>query len=152
MNFDHLDEFDRKIAAQIGRAFPDWLEQATLETDEYGEQALVVSVPAPSKNAARPLRIDTFGAEVTVSFDCHHGHFPDFSGGSNGTACDLVREIISDEKVVVSFWRDNQACGAQLTSHDDIPATNDEFPYANHLCIRSWSGEFDNDIYCEPRD
>jgi hypothetical protein len=151
MNLDRLDEFDRKIAEQIGGAFPDWIERATVETDAYGEQALVVSIRAPSPNAARPLRVETFGAEVTVSFDCYHGHFDEFSVGDGRTALDLVHEITSEEKVVVSFWRDSQACGAQLTSLDDIPTTNDEFPYANHLCVRSWSGRFDRDIYCEPR-
>lgn len=149
--FEQLADFDRRVAEQIGFAFPGWIKRATVETDEYGESALVVSIPAPSERFAHPLRIETFGGEVTVSFDWYHGHFSEFSGCTERTALDLIQEVISEEKVVVSYWRDNQACGSVMTVPDDIPSSNDEYPYANRVCIRSWSGRFDKDISCEPR-
>jgi hypothetical protein len=149
--FESLNEFDRHVAEQIGEVFPEWISHATAETDQYGETALVVTIPAPSGRFARPLRIETFGGEVTVSFDCYHGHFSQFSGGLERTALDLIQELLSEENVVVSYWRDNQGCGAFMAPSDDIPNTNDEYPYANRLRIRSWSGRFDRDISCEPR-
>ena len=65
---------------------------------------------------------------------------------------DLIREVISEEKVVVSYWRDHEFCGSLLTHPNDIPRTNDEYPYANLVCVHSWSGNLDKDINCEPRD
>lgn len=147
--FEQLADFDRRVAEQIGRVFPDWIKQATVETDEYGESALVVSISAPSKRFAHPLRIETFGGEVTVSFDWYHGHFSEFSTSPQRTALELIHEVISEEKVVVSYWRDNEACGSLLIHPDDIPSTNEEYPYANRVCIRSWSGRFDKDITCK---
>lgn len=146
-----LAEFNRRIAEQIGEAFPEWMARAAVETDNYGETALVVTIPAPSERFAHPLRIETFGGEVTVSFDCYHGHFSEFSGGPERTALDLIQELLSEEKVVVSYWRDKDGCGSFMTPPNDIPNTNDEYPYANRLCIRSWTGRFDKDISCEPR-
>lgn len=150
--FENLEDFDRRIAEQIGFAFPDWIKQATVETDEYGETALVISISAPSERFAHPLQIDTFGGEVTVSFDWYHAHFTEFSTGSQNTALELIQEVISEEKVVVSYWRDHENCGSFLTHPKDIPSTNDEYPYANLVCIHSWSGSFDKDISCAPRD
>ena len=96
--FENLEDFDRRIAEQIGLAFPDWIKQATVETDEYGETALVISISAPSERFAHPLQIDTFGGEVTVSFDWYHAHFSEFSIGSQNTALVLIQEVISEEK------------------------------------------------------
>ena len=50
--FEELEDFDRQVAKQIELAFPDWIKLATVETDKYGETALVVSVSAPSERFA----------------------------------------------------------------------------------------------------
>ncbi len=149
--FNTLDEFDLKVALAVTQAFPQWSEHALIEESD-GERAFVLSIVPPSQNVAHALRIDTFGGEVTVSFEHYHAHFDDFVNGTEQDALTLVTQIVSDEYAIVSYWRDDQWCGSTLLVRNSIPINNEEYPYANRIHIRSWNGTLDNDIQCVPRD
>lgn len=148
--FEALDEFDRKVAQEVGTVFPDWLALATVEEIE-GERAFVVSVEPPSQNVTYPLRVDTCGGEVTVSFEYYHAHFYEFCDGTDQDAVSLIRQITSGKYAAVSYWRDDQWCGSALLEASKLPSNNNEYPYANRIHLRSWTGTLDNDIACTPR-
>lgn len=148
--FQTLDAFGRKVAKDVTEAFPEWSDLATVEVSD-GERAFVVSVMPPSRNVTYPLRIDTFGGEVTVSFEYYHAHFNEFADGTDHDAFSFAKKIISGQCAVVSYWRDDEWCGSLLQEQGTISTNNEEFPYANRIHIRSWTGVLDNDIKCIPR-
>lgn len=148
--FETLDEFDHKVAKAVAEAFPDWSGLATIEESDE-ERAFFLSVMPPSHNVTYPLRIDTFGGEVTVSFEYYHAHFDEFADGTDQDAVSFVRKIVSGQCAVVSYWRDDEWCGSLLQDQGSIPTSNEEYPYANCIHIRSWTGAIDNDIKCISR-
>lgn len=148
--FETLNEFDRQVAQAVGEAFPNWIGLAKAE-ESNGERAFVLEVEPPSHNLSYPLRIETFGGEVTVLFEYYHSHFDDFCDGSNKDALTLVRTLVSSDHAVVSYWRDDQWCCSMLVKENEIPMSNDEHPYADRIRVRSWSGALDKDISCIPR-
>jgi hypothetical protein len=146
-----LDDFDRGVAQAVGSAFPEWMPFAAVE-ESNGERAFVVSIEPPSRNVIYPLRIDTFGGEVTVSFDSYHAHFTEFCDGTAQDALTLIKKITSGVYAIASYWRDDQWCGSVLLDGETVPDDNEEYPYASLIRVRSWTGAFDSDIACIPRD
>jgi len=142
-----MDEFSKKVSAQIFSRFPEWECLAETANDE-GVDVLSLKVPSLSDDESCHLTIDTFQGEVTVSFDAYHAHFCEFEG----EALPFINQLISDDYAVVSYWRGEQWCGSTLLPPDDFPATNKEYPYANRIKIRSWSGKLNDDIKCTPTD
>ena len=148
--FDQLDEFSKSVWMQIEKHFPEWMEFAQVEESD-GNYALAITVQPPSKAVSYPLRIDTWGEEVTVSIDSYHAHFFEFDGGTSADAVTFVKRIIGDKFAIVSYWRDEQWCGSHMLTAEHFPTSNDEHPYANRIRIRSWAGSLDKDIECVPR-
>lgn len=148
--FETLDPFDRAIAHAVGEAFPEWIPFATIQEAD-GERAFVLEIKAPSRKVGYPLRIDTYGGEITVSFEHYHAHFDEFRDGTGNDAFTLVTNIISGDHAVVSYWRDDLWCGSIVLEQGRIPVDNEEYPYANRIKVRSWSGALDEDIACVPR-
>lgn len=144
---DSLGLFDRQVAEELFSTHPEWQEFAQ-EKDDGGENALIVSLVAPNPAIKNPLEITTEDQEVSVFFDHYHGHYNSLNDG----ALSLVEKIRSDRYSVVSFWRDSQWCGSCLCENTHIPHSNEEYPYANKIVVRSWSGKHDKEISCVGRD
>jgi len=142
-----LGVFDRQVAEELFAAHPEWQAFARAENDGE-ENALVVSLVAPNKKVQSPLKITTEDQEVSVFFDHYHGHFNCLNDG----ALSLVEKITSNRLSVVSFWRDAQWCGSTLCENTSLPKSNEEYPYANKIVVRSWSGEHDKEVSCTGRD
>jgi hypothetical protein len=147
--FDKINVFDRRVAKAVFEAFPDWSSLATVE-ESNGEYAFVLSVAPPLNNVTYPLRIATFDGEVTVSFEYCHAHFNDFSKGTDYDALTFTKQIISGDYAAVSYWRDHLWFGSQFLDANSLPTSNEEFPHANRIHIRSWTGTLDKDIRCSP--
>jgi hypothetical protein len=149
--FEKLDDFSKEVASQVLERFPEW--QSLAGTEHDGEEcAFVLRVPAPDGDVEHPLSIDTFRQEVTVAFDAYHAHFMEFEDAAGDGAYDFVRRLIADEVAVVSYWRDAQWCGSTLLGIHNVPVDNEDYPYANTIRVRSWSGLYNKDIVCKPRN
>ncbi|MBV2124991.1 MAG: hypothetical protein KUF75_07565 [Candidatus Thiodiazotropha sp. (ex Ctena orbiculata)] len=145
-----LSQYSKEMAAQILAMYPEWKDVA--DTEEYnGETYFNLVITPPSNNVKAPLRIYTYGDEITVSFDSYHGHFFDLENNDGGDAKTLIDQIISDNSAVISYWRDDEWCGSMLLDYSEVPTSNEEYPYANRIKIRTWSGKLDKDITCDPR-
>ena len=140
---ESLGGFDRQVAEELFAVHPEWQAFARAENDG-GENALVVSLIAPNQSIKNPLEITTEDQEVSVFFDHYHGHF----NGLNDGALSLVEKITSGRYSVVSFWRDAQWCGSLLCENSSLPNSNEEYPYANKIVVRSWGGEHDKEVSC----
>lgn len=146
-----MDDFSEKIANRFRSQFPHWAEYSE-EVDHEGNSIFAVKIPCPNSKGDAVLELDTFNDEVTVYFDSYHAHFDDF--GKNDAyegALVLVQKIISNEYVIMSYWRDSQWCGSELIAAINLPTGNEEYPYANLVKIFSWFGNYDNEIRCESR-
>ena len=147
-----LTEFSEEVKAQFIELFP-FLLKLEHEIIEDEENTFYIKIKAPSPNSEFPLYIDTYCDEVTVGFDAYHAHFNEFFGDSEyETAFEFINKIISDEFSIVSYWREEQWCGSSLLRKESFPTTNDDYPFANTIKIRSWSGALDSEIKCVPRD
>ena len=147
----NLTEFSAEVKAQFKKCFPALLnlEYKIIENEEH---AFCIEIKAPSLKAARPLSIDTCGEEVTVAFDAYHAHFNEFRNESEcGAAFEFICKIINGEFAVVSYWREEQWCGSTLLKEENFPTTNENYPYASKIKIRSWLGNLDQDVECVPR-
>lgn len=147
---DTLNEFDRRVAKAVVKAFPDWSVFATVEESGGGHTLFIIQ--APSGNETEPLIIKTWGSEVIVAFGHCHTHFDDFSDGTAHDALTFVRKIISGKCAAVSYWQDQLWIGSLLVDDGNLPKGNDIFPRANQIRIRSWTGALDDDITCIPRE
>jgi hypothetical protein len=148
--FERLDEFSKSVSMQIEMRFPEWADLAQVEEND-GNCALAITVQPPSKAISYPLRIDTWGEEVTVSIESYHAHFFEFEDGTESDALTFVKRIIGGKFAIVSYWRDEQWCGSHMLTAEHLPTNNDEHPYANRIRICSWDGALDKDIECVPR-
>lgn len=142
-----LGNFDRQVAEKLFAVHPEWQAYAHV-IDDNGEGALIVSLDSPNPRHAGTLEISTKNLEVTVFFDSAHVHFDSITSG----VIELVEQIISDHCCVVSFWRDEERCGVHVCKTEMLPVSNLDFPYANRIEIRSWSGLNDRDFVCAARD
>jgi len=150
-----LSQYSKEMSAQILEEFPNWREQAG--TNEHnGEKYFDLRVVPPSSNIESPLRIYTYQDELTISFDAYHAHFFEFKENDDeikdDDAFSFIKRIISDSYAVVSYWRDDQWCGSTLLPEEEFPINNAEYPYANKIKIRSWSGRLDENIKCEAKN
>jgi hypothetical protein len=146
-----MDEFSKKVETQFIEEFPEWKKFCSTEMDE-DEVVFSAKVPNPSEDEAQPLSVDTFRGEVTVAFDAYHAHFYEFIDPDDDDAASLIKELISGSCAVVSYWRDDQWCGSTLLPANEFPTTNEKYPYANTIRFRSWSGKYNNEISCTPKD
>ncbi|GAB2894642.1 hypothetical protein GCM10027046_24690 [Uliginosibacterium flavum] len=144
---ESLGLFDRQVAEELFAIHPEWQAFARAE-DDCGENALIVSLRAPNPRIKEPLVITTEEQEVSVFFDTYHGHFNELNDG----ALSLAEKITSDQYSIVSFWRDAQFCCSSLCENSALPSSNDDYPYANRIVFRSWSGEHDKELSCIGRD
>lgn len=140
---ESLGKFDRRVAEALFAVHPEWLDFASAEED-FGENALVVSVPTPNSRIDGPMVVSTESEQVTVFFDHYHCHFPEL----DDDVLPLIADIASGRVCVVSYWRNDDWCGTALCPSDELPDTNDEYPYANRILIRSWFGDHDKDLTC----
>lgn len=146
-----MDEFSKKVEAQFIQEFPEWKEFCSTEMDE-GEEVFSVKVPSPSGDDNHSLSVNTFRGEVTVAFDAYHAHFYDFIDSEDEDALSFVKELVSSDCAVVSYWRDEQWCGSTLLPVSELPKSNEEYPYANIIRFRSWSGRCNNETQCASKD
>lgn len=147
----NLTEFSKNVSDQFFEHFPQ-LKGFASAPEENDEGAFSIKIIPLFNVAEHPLSIDTFGEEVTVAFDAYHAHFNEFKEESEyGDALSFIKNIISEQFAVVSFWRNEQWCGSSLLESCDFPSNNEDYPYANLIKIRSWSGKLDRTIECVPR-
>ena len=146
-----MDKFSKKVRAEFINAFPEWEKFCSIAMDE-GEEVLSVKIPSPSRGEKFPLSLDTCQSEVTVAFDAYHAHFNDFINPEGYDAISFINELISSDNAVVSYWRDDKWCGSTMLPASNLPTSNEEYPYANLIKIRSWSGSCDNEIQCTSKD
>jgi len=147
-----MDAFSKKIESKFNSSFPQWAEY--FGPAEYeGVTVFEARVPSPSNGQDSLLILDTFEQEVTVSFDSYHIHCDDF-GNNNAyeDAQEFILRIISNEYAVVSYWREFKWCGSEIVAISNLPRDNSEYPYANIVKVRTWSGAQDKEITCVPRD
>jgi hypothetical protein len=161
------DTRSEEFAQALFSAFPDWRALAREMTYDGGDSSLLIDVPAPPEaEAQRGLRIDIAGEQLTIGFDWYHCHFePDewfmdpcladeaLSGAA--AALEFVKRIVSEQLVVVSYWRDTAWRGSSHRPAGSPPVT--EFLAAdlrslgsdtsfNHIRVRSWKGTFNTEI------
>jgi hypothetical protein len=147
----NLTEFSKKVSNQFFECLPQLKEFATAP-EENDEGAFSIKIIPPFSVVEYPLSIDTYGEEVTVAFDAYHAHFNEFKEESEyGDALSFIKNIISEQFAVVSFWHNEQWCGSSLLEICNLPSNNENYPYANLIKIRSWSGKLDKTIECVPR-
>lgn len=148
---ENLTEFSKNVSNQFFEYFPQ-LKEFTIVPEENDEGAFSIKIIPPFNVVEHPLSIDTFGEEVTVAFDAYHAHFNEFKEECEyGDAFTFIKNIVSEQFVVVSFWRNDQWCGSSLLESCNFPSGNESYPYANLIKIRSWSGKLDKTIECVPR-
>lgn len=150
-----LSEYSKEISAQILVEYPEWEEYSG--TDEYnGEVYFLIEVMPPSNNVENPMRVYTYQDELTVSFDAYHAHFYEFveedPAMKDDDASTFIKKIVNDSHAVVSYWHDEQWCGSTLLRKEEFPTDNEEYPYANIIKFRSWSGKLDKEIECESKE
>ena len=146
-----MDEFSKKVETQFIEEFPEWENFCSTETNE-DEVVFSAKVPNPSGDEAHPLSVDTFRGEVTVAFDAYHAHFYDFIDPEDDDALSFIKKLISGDCAVVSYWRGDQWCGSILLPANEFPTTNEEYPCASTIRFRSWTGKYNNEISCIPKD
>lgn len=59
--------------------------------------------------------------------------------------------LMTEGNAAVSYWRDEKWCGSTFLEEVDFPNDNEQYPYANKIKFRSWSGSLDKDIECVPK-
>lgn len=142
----NMDEFSKEIEIKFNSRFPGWKKFGRPTTYE-GVTIFEAKVPCPSGDSDDLLILDTFNEEVTVSFDAYHAHFDDF--GNNDAyddALEFILQITSEEWAIVSYWLNEQWNGSSLLKVTDLPNDNSDYPAANKIKIKSWSGAFDKEI------
>lgn len=147
----NLTEFSAEVKAQFNELFTSLLnlEHKIIENEE---NAFCIEIQAPSLKAERPLIIDTYNEEITVAFDAYHAHFEEFINESCcNNAFEFISNIIGGQFAVVSYWREEQWCGSMLLKEESLPKNNENYPYADRIKIRSWFGNWDQDLECTSR-
>ncbi|WP_213998159.1 hypothetical protein [Arsukibacterium sp.] len=146
-----MDEFSEKIANKFRSQFPRWISYCGA-VNRDGAVIFEAKIPFPGSKRDAFLTLATDNQEVTVYLDSYHAHFDDFGeNNSNSDALVFVQKIISNEYVVVSYWRDSQWCGSEHVPINALPTGNEEYPYANLVKMYSWLGNYDNEIHYKPR-
>ena len=141
-----LPPYAAAIRAAVLADYPEWAAYARTEAWQGGAPELVIEVPTPTD--ALPLRIDTDGEEVTVSYDHCHAHFERWTPEPGDTRWQSARLFVADllaERVAAaSWWQDERQRvgaawepGTPLESGTSIPC--------NRVRVRSWHGTHDAD-------
>jgi hypothetical protein len=109
----------------------------------------VLLIDPPAEAAVdRGLLIHTDKGEVTVGFDFYHSHFDSAVGDGEhfgtGAAIAFVRQIVSEQIAVVSWWRDDEWRGSSQVEAGAQPAALLVKEY-NRVRVRSWKGSFNAD-------
>lgn len=144
-----MSTFSARIRQEILADFPAWAEFAVAETFEGSQPYLVVTVPAPPEaDTVLPLRISTWGDEVSVDFDYYHSHFdrwnPEDGDDWNRSALFFVHAILEDEVAAASFWQGDHCklCCQLRPGEPAIPAFDVDH---SRVRVRSWSGALNVD-------
>lgn len=145
-----MDKFSKNVELEFCHTFPEWKKFCSTAEDG-GEIVFSAKIPSPSGKEDQILSVDTFRGEVTVAFDAYHAHFYDFIDPETEDAASFIKKLIFPESAVVSYWRDDQWCGSILLASPEFPESNSEYPYANIIRFRSWSGDLNNEIHCIPK-
>jgi hypothetical protein len=147
-----LSHFSKLVAVRLFESFPQWAYlQNSMAVNAAGEFSL--RVPPPSTSSADlPLVIDTHGDRINIAFDAYHTRFKVFSDPCEyDGAKAAIQNLISDHYAVVSFWNNDEWCGSALYDENHLPTDNIQYPHANKIKIRSWSGALDDEIICSPK-
>ena len=140
-------EYTKRMATAILNEYPQWASLHKYEI-ENEEEYFCLEVTAPSPNIEVPLRITTNQEEITVSFYAYHAHYQEFGA----EAKQLINTLLSEKHSIVSFWHEDQLCGSCIVEIMNVPETNIEYPYANRIEVRTWSGLNDQTIVCRSRE
>jgi hypothetical protein len=137
-------------ASELFSLFPQWRTLARTEKDEDGTEFLVVDVTAaPEANVEYGLTIDTAGGEITVGFDYYHSHFDEWVGDGEhfGTkaALEFIRQIVSEEVAVASWWKGNEWKGSTQIAAGEEPKMTWMADF-DRIRVRSWKGTHNADI------
>lgn len=146
-----MDDFSKKIESRFKEEFPEWVKYCSTVSPN-GEPFLVIKIPRPNDIGKPDLELETCNDEVTVFFGPYHIHCDDF--GDNDAYDDallFVKQIVSEQSVIVSYWHKDSWCGSNLVKVVDIPKDNSEYPYADTIKIYSWTGKQDVHIGCCPK-
>lgn len=139
-------------AAELWAAFPEWKELARVETDDSGNQYLLIEVKSPAATCiGQGLVIDTSNDEITVSFDHYHSHFDEWLGDGDqiGTlaALEFIKQLVNERVAVASWWEGEQWRGSTQIETGS-PVENPSWIDTGadlRLRVRSWNGTYNAD-------
>lgn len=145
-----MDAHSLNAASELFALFPQWRSLARTEKDEDGSEFLIVEVTPPSEaNVEYGLTIDTAGGEVTVGFDYYHSHFDEWVGDGEhfGTkaALEFIRQIVSEEVAVASWWNGEEWKGSTQVAAGEKPNMTWMADF-DRIRVRSWKGSLNADV------
>jgi hypothetical protein len=143
-----LPPFAVGVRDAVLAAYPEWSAHARTETWKGGEPYLVIEVPTPTD--ALPLRLDTDGEEVTVSYDYYHAHFERWTPEPEDTrwqsALLFVRDLLAEHVAAATWWQDARIrVGSAWEPGTPLESGLSLIPH-NRVRVRSWLGTHDADI------
>lgn len=162
-----MDELSREFARMLFEVFPEWrgFTREEIYADGTGS-GLVVEVPGPAAADVKHGLVIEVDDEVTVGFDYYHDHFdpsityadPSVSDtdtsddeGRSGVmaALDLVKSIVSERIVIVSYFLNDEWHGSTSMLAEELPPPRPEYfgnRSYNRIRVRSWSGALNTDL------
>ena len=145
-----LNDFSRRVAAQLFECFPEWRNYARADETEFEQGILYIEIPAPpNSNLERSLYVLTACKEVEVGFDFDHNHFESVLGENKvdmEPVVNFILDIFSEKIVAVSWWAGEQFRGGTPGNSDYVPEASEHMHPFDCVRIRSWNGAFDQDI------
>jgi hypothetical protein len=116
--------------------------------EESDSSYVLVTIPSPI-DPKRVLHLYTADEEVTVSFDmyeCHFNSLTDARGEEIGSAIKFAEQLMRDELVVASFWRQGEWTGSITAEPNEQITMPESFDTrADSLKVRSWTGRLDRE-------
>jgi hypothetical protein len=145
-----MDAHSLNAASELFALFPEWRALARTEKGEDGTEFLLVDVTPPLEaNVEYGLTIDTAGGEVTVGFDYYHSHFDAWVGDGEhfGTkaALEFIRQIVSEEVAVASWWKGEEWRGSTQVPAGEKPKMTWMADF-DRIRVRSWRGSLNADV------
>lgn len=128
--------------------FHEWSIFQAEKVESNGIEFLLFQIPTPkSAQVTAGLEIEIGNGEVTVFFDYYHTHFDEFMGDDEyniglDAAIALIRGIITEKVVIVSWWMDEKWRGSSKIKVGQCSTPNLEIQPYNRTRIRSWTGKY----------
>lgn len=146
----HLTDYSKRFLKYLETNAPDIHRAIQPATDKQGRPVgfLIAKIEAPNRNVNAPLSISTEDDEITIGFDAFHAHFgaeesTDSNAESFTKALSLVREIMAERVLVVSWWLDGKWAGSQVANVGVSPTRPAYVDAKAALRVRSWTGQKD---------